>query len=510
MKLNLLVVVMSFFYFKCFAQVQGCRDPLASNYNAAATISDCSCTYNTASITASSKYLIPTSPANLEETSGLILIGNKIYTHNDSGGDAAIYELDTITGSGAIIRTINITNATNVDWEDITQNDTHLFIGDFGNNVDGARMNLIIYKIAKSELAVSNNIIAEIINFTYSNQTQPPTAVAANTTNFDCEAMIATNDSIYLFTKQWTALQTSLYKMPVVAGSYVASLKSTWAANTLVTGATLTKNKNAVVLTAYNKTGGEQIILLYGFTQNNFLDCTKRNLTLNEGSITNFHQIEAITNIDDKQFFISNEKSVITYPIIGAITTTAKLRKIDLTSFLQPWYTVLPIRFTNFTALRNNKFVNIFFSIEAAAANTKYEIQTSTNGIDFFSIKEIYGNGNNFNYEIMLQSNNNFFRIVAIADEQKRHFSNIVKVLADKNVFNIFPNPVKDKLYLSTVGFGSKPLCLKIFNAEGKFVLDNKKNNIGGFISVMQLAAGVYTVVVNDGIKEYSEKFVKE
>ncbi len=509
MKSNLLVVAIVFLYFKSFAQVQGCRDPLAGNYNAAATISDCSCTYNTASITASSKYLIPTSPANLEETSGLILIGNKIYTHNDSGGDAVIYELDTITGSGAIIRTINITNAINIDWEDITQNDTHLFIGDFGNNVDGARMNLIIYKIAKTDLAVSNNITAEIINFTYSNQTQPPTAVAANITNFDCEAMIATNDSIYIFTKQWTALQTSLYKMPVVAGSYVASLKSTWAANTLITGATLTNNKNVVVLTAYNKTGGEQIILLYGFTQNNFLGCTKRNLALNEGSITNFHQIEAITSIDDKRFFISNEKSVITYPIIGAITTTAKLRTIDLTSFLQPWYTVLPIRFTNFTASRNNKFVNIFFSIEAAA-NTNYEIQTSTNGIDFFSTKEVYGNSNSFNYETMLQSNSNFFRIAAIANGQRSIYSNIVKVLADKNVFNIFPNPVKDKLYLSTDGFGSKPLSLKIFNAEGKLVLDINKYVIGGFISVMQLAAGVYTVVVNDSIKEYSEKFVKE
>jgi len=61
-------------------------------------------------------------PATISETSGLLFFNGKLITHNDSGDAANLYELDTITGN--ITRTININNATNVDWEDVTQDDT--------------------------------------------------------------------------------------------------------------------------------------------------------------------------------------------------------------------------------------------------------------------------------------------------------------------------------------------------------------------------------------------------
>jgi hypothetical protein len=44
---------------------------------------------------------------------------NNIITHNDSGGQANLYEINASTG--AVLRTVAITNATNVDWEDIAQ-----------------------------------------------------------------------------------------------------------------------------------------------------------------------------------------------------------------------------------------------------------------------------------------------------------------------------------------------------------------------------------------------------
>ncbi|MDP5028761.1 MAG: hypothetical protein NWQ14_11100 [Flavobacterium sp.] len=56
---------------------------------------------------------------NLDETSGLLFYNNSIITFNDSGGDANLYEINSTTGN--ILRTVSITNATNVDWEDITQ-----------------------------------------------------------------------------------------------------------------------------------------------------------------------------------------------------------------------------------------------------------------------------------------------------------------------------------------------------------------------------------------------------
>ena len=82
-------------------------------------------------------------PQTVKETSGLLVVDGKIITHNDSGDAANLYELDSVTGN--LLRTINITNATNVDWEDIALDDTHIYVADIGNN-NGNRTDLTIYK----------------------------------------------------------------------------------------------------------------------------------------------------------------------------------------------------------------------------------------------------------------------------------------------------------------------------------------------------------------------------
>ena len=52
-------------------------------------------------------------PERVKETSGLLFLDGKIITHNDSGDAANIYEIDSL--SGIIVRTVSISNATNID-----------------------------------------------------------------------------------------------------------------------------------------------------------------------------------------------------------------------------------------------------------------------------------------------------------------------------------------------------------------------------------------------------------
>src|SRR5437764_487858 len=75
-------------------QVYGCRDPLANNYNGAATVNDGSCTYNAASYTPPVK-VDPLSDT-LIETSGLQMAGGFLWTFNDGGHPASIYRIDTL------------------------------------------------------------------------------------------------------------------------------------------------------------------------------------------------------------------------------------------------------------------------------------------------------------------------------------------------------------------------------------------------------------------------------
>src|SRR5690606_2488100 len=139
-------------------------------------------------------------PASISESSGLQSYQNGfVWTHNDSGSEPVLYQIDT---TGKINKFITITNATNYDWEDLAKDaEGNMYIGDFGNN-QNKRKNLQIYKISNPENAPSDRSKAEVIEYYYPDQnTFPP---SPSTRNFDVEAMIVYKEHIYLFSKNST------------------------------------------------------------------------------------------------------------------------------------------------------------------------------------------------------------------------------------------------------------------------------------------------------------------
>jgi hypothetical protein len=141
-----------------FAQISGCTDPNANNYNASATINDGSCTYNQTNCVP--QELINPLNSEINENSGLIFFNNRFWTHNDSGGEACIFELDS--SNGQIIRKIYVRNANNNDWEDIADDSLFVYVGDFGNN-SGTRQDLHILKIQKADILAQDTVDAEFI-----------------------------------------------------------------------------------------------------------------------------------------------------------------------------------------------------------------------------------------------------------------------------------------------------------------------------------------------------------
>ncbi len=154
-------------------------------------------------------------PAVLNENSGMIWYDGLIWTITDSGSEPFIYVVDT---TGKIIRIIRLSGAENTDWEEITQDETNIYIGDFGNN-DGSRTDLRIYKISKNDLA-DTLVVPEVIHFSYADQTD--FTPYAYDTPYDCEAFISRGDSLFLFTKNWTGSIARIYGIPAVQGSYQA------------------------------------------------------------------------------------------------------------------------------------------------------------------------------------------------------------------------------------------------------------------------------------------------
>jgi hypothetical protein len=303
-----------------FAQVPGCTDPLANNYNPTATVNDGSCTYNASAVSPSSSVNLVNT---LSETSGIIKWNNQLWTHNDSD-DINLYALDTLNGS--IKLTQPLPGTENIDWEEISQDSGFVYVGDFGNNLNGNRTDLKILKISKSSL-LSGSPSIEIINFSYSNQLNF-TPTGANNTDFDCEAFIVSSDSIFLFTKQWVSNKTGLYALSKQPGTHVAKYKSTYNVQGLITGAVYKETENLIALSGYSVSLQPFIYLLYDFRNHNFFTGNKRKISLS----LPFHQVEGIATTEGLKYYLTNEKF-----FQQPISIVQKLHTVDLTEFLEDY-----------------------------------------------------------------------------------------------------------------------------------------------------------------------------
>ena len=253
---------------------------------------------------------------SVSETSGLANLDGEIWTHNDSGDDPLLYQISSTNGS--VLRTVEIVNATNDDWEDIANDDNFVYVGDIGNNW-GDRSDLKIYRISRAALAVSDFIYAEVIHYSYSDQTSwEPNH---NNHDFDCEAMICYQDKLYLFSKNWVDNMTRCYELPNQPGTHVAEYQSTFDINCLVSGAEILPENNTLVLIGYNTSGGTYSWLFDGFTGNNFFNGNDTKLIW-----TTLTQIEGVCWAEDQDVYVSSEE------FAGLVDPT--LYYMDITGYL--------------------------------------------------------------------------------------------------------------------------------------------------------------------------------
>lgn len=254
--------------------------------------------------------------ASVSESSGLIYYNGKIITHNDSGNPNELYEMNP--SSPTITRIVTVTGATNVDWEDITQDGDYIYIGDFGNNVSGNRTDLKIYKISKADYLSTTSVTAETIAFSYSDQTDF-TPTSANNTEWDAEALVSYDASnLILFTKNWVNGITKAYLVPKTPGSFSLSpLSTTLNSGGLITGGTFNPLSGKLYLARYTPPVSPTPLQPFvwvseNFSGNDIFSGTNTQTPL--PSSFGFEQIEGITHTDEISYLVTSEavSSIIT------------------------------------------------------------------------------------------------------------------------------------------------------------------------------------------------------
>jgi hypothetical protein len=314
----------------CHAQVCGCTDSLAINYNAVATVNDGSCEYASVIIETSEIGILD---SLLGGSSTLFFWNNGYWTFNDHN-DNCLYQIDST--SATITETLCINSISSHDMEEISQDSLYLYFGDMGNN-RGNRQDLHILRISKESI-LNQTFAIDTIAFSYEDQTDFTAQPQA--TDFDCEAFVVTDDSIYLFTKQWVSTQTTIYSLPKTPGTHIAQRRETYNVNGLITGATYIPEYQLIVLCGYSYSSKVKvaslrpfIVLLYDYKDNRFFSGNKRRLSFKP---TVKSQMEAIATHNGLDYYITNEHFETT--VMGIhVNLPAKLQRVDLRDYLLPY-----------------------------------------------------------------------------------------------------------------------------------------------------------------------------
>lgn len=163
------------------------------------------------------------SSKEITESSGLVVSHcqeNVLWTHNDSGDGPYVFAMDR---TGAHLGTWKVTNAENVDWEDMaTYKDAtgkcFIYIGEIGNSKNGERTEHIIYRFAEPTIQEAGRDTsrenaaatepATVLKFSYPDRRR------------NAEVLMAEpkSGSLYIVTKE-SSEPAAVYKLKYVFGA---------------------------------------------------------------------------------------------------------------------------------------------------------------------------------------------------------------------------------------------------------------------------------------------------
>lgn len=299
----------------------GCTDPLATNFDPAATSNDGTCQYPATTI---APQIIANLPSSVSSSSGLIFAGGRLWSHNDSDQIPQLFSIDTTTGQ--VLQTIDFQGLAKIDWEDLATDGQRIFIGDFGNNWSGNRTDLAIYSINIAQIKpIGDDTLAvsevEKTSFAYPDQVDF-SANGPNSTPFDCEAFFWKNGRLHLFSKNWATFVSNHYALDPVTG-IVEKIEIFPAQSGLITAADIADDGSTIAMLGYDLANFTAFAwLLWDYPGEQFFSGNKRKIGL--GSILTVGQAEGLAwSGGGFGGFLSNEK------IQQGITIPASLWRFD-------------------------------------------------------------------------------------------------------------------------------------------------------------------------------------
>lgn len=198
--------------------------------------------------------------------------------------------------------------------------------------------------------------------------------------------------------------------------------------------------------------------------------------------------------------------------VVNTVSNTSTIAALP-SAELFTWWTlvdnrfILPIELTAFNAKCDGNKVNIYWTTASESNNDFFEIERSSDGINFSSVVKINSQNSNSSQPLNYSAQDNnplngksYYRLKQVDKDGKYSYSSLVTVscqdaIAVSPVVAVFPNPATNNITIDMKGLPGKK-SLMIYDVIGQEMvnktLESQNENIQEVIDVSAFAKATY------------------
>jgi len=192
--------------------------------------------------------------ARINESSGLAASRkysrrNLLITHNDSGGEASLFYINS---KGQTVAEVSLKNASNLDWEDIAIAGKYIYVGDIGDNLR-KRESITIYRLREPKFnpkKTRQKLEVSCEKMTLKYPDAPCDAETLMATSQGEIVLVSKNGGASRFYKTPRAFEKNSAQTLELIGEY--AFKGESALSYLTTGGDLSENETRFIIRTYS------------------------------------------------------------------------------------------------------------------------------------------------------------------------------------------------------------------------------------------------------------------
>lgn len=236
-------------------------------------------------------------PKAVQETSGLACVNDRLFTVNDSGHPAIIYE---INARGDVLAGYK-SQANNNDWEAMTAFNDFLYVADIGNN-SGLVKQYSIYRHDLLDMSLVKPSLYRQVRFEYTDY--PTESLAMMSHDYDAESLAFNGNKLVVFSKSWQSNVARVYEINLVQPDQKATPVTTIDdLPGMITGAHYDEASKRYVVVGYNSNGLPSLKPFMALLSDEYK-------VLELKSLKGFGQVEAVCLDFEGSLWFSQERAL--------------------------------------------------------------------------------------------------------------------------------------------------------------------------------------------------------